>query len=95
MDKLIDQIRKSITKVPGRQGVVLDEYTTTEVGIDCYHYEVAGIYGIHSGHWTDPDEIPNNENQIVAAILEEDADQWDGMSEDELSDWLHQIEASS
>jgi len=44
---------------------------------------VLGPEGFHTGHWTSKGGIPENEEDIVRAILAEDCESWDCLDEEQ------------
>jgi hypothetical protein len=83
--QIINQIKNAIARRnPEGGGVLFRRYKTQEVGIMCYHFEVIGEDGFFRGYYTYDQDIPNNELEIITAIMTEDLEEWEDEDEDEL-----------
>ena len=92
-ENIINEIQELfLNKCVKNNGVIFDCYETQEVGINCTHFTVIGFNGIYSGHYTYDVKIPDEEEEIIKGILEEDCNYWEQFSVGELQEYLDFLE---
>jgi hypothetical protein len=84
---LIAEIKKLLLEVGGdEEGLVMTSYESDDDGEHCYNYELLSLDGLRAGYFTDPDDIPDGEEELLEAIQEIEIEPWETLDEEELTE---------
>ena len=87
--KLIAELQSLYrTKLGRKKGVVMRSYTTQEVGIWLYNYDVITRDGMYSGYWTDPKQRLADKTIVSRIVDSEDLQEWEDLDDGQLAKCL-------
>jgi hypothetical protein len=91
---LIEDVRRLLVEVGGdSEGLVMTSYESDDDGDHCYNYEILSLDGIRGGYFTDPDDIPAEEEELLEAIMKLPLEPWDTLDEEELTELRDYLKA--
>ncbi len=85
---LIAEIKKLLLVVGGdEEGLVMTSYEVDDDdGEHTYNYELLSLDGLRAGYFTDPDDIPEDEEDLLDTIQEIELEPWETLDEEELTE---------
>ena len=88
-EDLIEEIRRRMRDLsPETGGLLMMQYDIEEPEGTFFYYEILALDGVHIEYWTDKEEIPKEEEELLSDILDGDFENWDSIDEELLVDYL-------
>lgn len=83
--EIITEIKELLLKVADdTEGLVMTSYESLDDGVHCYNYELLSLEGLRAGYFTDQEDVPEDEEELLETILELDLEPWDTLEAEEL-----------
>ena len=87
-EDLSNEIKLLMQKLsPETDGLLMVQYDVDEPEGVFHYYEVLALDGVHIEYWTDKADIPEEEEELLAAVLDGDFETWESMDDDVLVEY--------